>query len=563
MLSIIIPARNEIYLQKTIENILANAEGEIEILVMLDGYLPDPPIDTKDKRVVFVHYKDNIGQRKCINAGVRLAVGKYIMKLDAHCAVDKGFDVKLAAECEPDWTVIPRMYNLDINTFTPKLHKRTDYMYISAPVGEKPFRASYFSGNDYYVQHRKEALIDDTMCCMGPGWFMHKQRFLDQGGCDEGHEGGWGQQGVEVSLKAWLSGGALKVNKKTWFSHWFRGDQGFPYPIGGNQIERARVYSRDLWLNDKWDKATRKLSWLVEKFNPPGWTKEVPAIKILSSPSFSMDSADMVSIIIPSREERFLNNTIRDVLSNATGDIEIFPVLDGYEPEELVVDPRVKYIRIPNNGRMQKRQGINTAVSISNGKYVMALDAHCMVGKGFDEILKKDCEENWIVIPRRYKLNPIEWKPYTDDGIPIDYEYWMYRSYADGILKPYHWGQRAIERKDIMIDDTLTCQGSCWFMHKSYFKKMGFMDTNGYTGWGQEDVELAMRAWTDSGRMVVNKNTWYAHLFKGKTYGRYYKMNQNQHAESRRFAFDYWCVKRKDEFMKVLKKFAPIPNWNL
>ena len=44
MLSILIPARNEKYLEPTIRNVLANAEGDIEILAALDGYLPDPQI---------------------------------------------------------------------------------------------------------------------------------------------------------------------------------------------------------------------------------------------------------------------------------------------------------------------------------------------------------------------------------------------------------------------------------------------------------------------------------------------------------------------------------------
>jgi cephalosporin hydroxylase len=76
---------------------------------------------------------------------------------------------------------------------------------------------------------------------------------------------------VEVSLKAWLSGGALMVNKKTWFAHWFRGDEGFPYPLTSKEISAARQYSRDLWLKDQWPGQVRKLEWLVEKFNPPGW----------------------------------------------------------------------------------------------------------------------------------------------------------------------------------------------------------------------------------------------------------------------------------------------------
>jgi cephalosporin hydroxylase len=108
---------------------------------------------------------------------------------------------------------------------------------------------------------------------MGPGWFMHKERFWELGGMDEGH-GGWGQMGVEVACKAWLSGGALKVDKNTWFAHWFRGGggSGFPYEISGRAVEKAREYSRDIWLNDKWDKQKRKFDWMIKKFNPPGWT---------------------------------------------------------------------------------------------------------------------------------------------------------------------------------------------------------------------------------------------------------------------------------------------------
>jgi glycosyltransferase involved in cell wall biosynthesis len=106
MLSVIIPARNEKYLERTLRNILENAEGEIEIHAILDGYLPDPPINMNDDRIIFHHFPESIGQRAAINFGAKMAKGKYIMKLDAHCAVDKGFDVKLAADCEYDWTVV-------------------------------------------------------------------------------------------------------------------------------------------------------------------------------------------------------------------------------------------------------------------------------------------------------------------------------------------------------------------------------------------------------------------------------------------------------------------------
>ena len=71
------------------------------------------------------------------------------------------------------------------------------------------------------------------------------------------------------------------VNKKTWFSHWFRGGgvpegfkSGFPYSINQGSVEKARTYSQDLWLNNKWSGQTRTFQWLVDKFRPPTWDME-------------------------------------------------------------------------------------------------------------------------------------------------------------------------------------------------------------------------------------------------------------------------------------------------
>jgi len=275
MLTVIIPARNEKYLERTMRNVLDNAEGEIEIIAVLDGYVPEPQIHMNDDRVKFIHNEESIGQRQSINQAARIAKGKYIMKLDAHCAVDKGLDVILARDCEYGMTMIPRMYNLHTPDWTPKLHKRTDYMYISSPHADKPFRAMYYGSK----QEKNDKMIDDIMCCMGPCFFMHKDRFWELDGCDEGH-GSWGQQGIEVACKAWLSGGRLVVNKNTWFAHWFRGGgvpkgekKGFPYQLKQAQVNKARKRSQGLWLDNKWDKQKRDFQWMVDKFNPPGWDK--------------------------------------------------------------------------------------------------------------------------------------------------------------------------------------------------------------------------------------------------------------------------------------------------
>lgn len=271
----------------------------------------------------------------------------------------------------------------------------------------------------------------------------------------------------------------------------------------------------------------------------------------------------MLTVIIPSRNERFLNETIRDVLKNATGAIEIIPVLDGYEPDELVVDERVNYLRLPQVSYTQKRHGINQAVSLAKGEYVMALDAHCMVAPGFDEQLIKDHQPNWVQIPRRHRLDAENWSLQTqsDNRPPIDYEYIMF----DKLVKyknihGFKWDARTLERWDIPIDETMQFQGSCWFMTKDWFNKNGFMQIEGYTGWGQEAEEIGMTTWKNGGQVMTNKNTWYAHLHKGPKYGRMYFMTKQSQRECNEFSYNYWVIQNKDFFTAFIDKFKP-PLW--
>jgi len=105
-LSVLIPSRNEMFLAKTIENVLSNIRGDTEIIAVCDGSWPDPPIQD-DPRVTLIHVSKPIGQRAATNEAARLSRAKFIMKLDAHCKVDEGFDIKLMADIQYDWTIVP------------------------------------------------------------------------------------------------------------------------------------------------------------------------------------------------------------------------------------------------------------------------------------------------------------------------------------------------------------------------------------------------------------------------------------------------------------------------
>lgn len=274
----------------------------------------------------------------------------------------------------------------------------------------------------------------------------------------------------------------------------------------------------------------------------------------------------MLSIIIPARTEKYLNKTIEEVLSKSVGEIEIFPVLDGYgdTPYEKVIDKRVKYLSLPlpDNYERRKRQGINAAVSISHGKYVMWLDAHCVLAKGFDEVLTKDCEDNWVVVPRRYRMDLEKWDRKIElDRPPIDYEYFMWQYLKKKKrLAGYKWDIKSTAKKDVLIDDIFTCQGSFVFMTRKHFDRMGFMKTEGYTGWGQEGEEVCLTTLLNGGRAVVNKNTWYAHLHKGQMHGRMYKWTSVQ--PSYDYSYNYWVHENKDFFVDLISNNLPIPNFH-
>ena len=305
-LSVIIPSRNEMFLQRTIEDVLENAECGTEVIAILDGYWPASPLPDHPK-VTIVHHTESIGQRAATNEGARISQAKFVMKADAHCAFGKGFDRILIEDCKSDWTMVPMQYalhafdwkcttcgNRTYQGVKPKICKKcqgTEFeMVMVWEPREKRLTVSWRFDKDmnfqYWKKHKKrpecQGDLIETMSCIGACFFMERERFWALDGMDEQH-GSWGNFGTEIACKSQLSGGKLITSKKTWFAHLFRtgnfrgafnGQSSFPYPLSQNAIDKAKAHSRDIWLNDKWPKANYPLWWLVKKFWPvDGWTE--------------------------------------------------------------------------------------------------------------------------------------------------------------------------------------------------------------------------------------------------------------------------------------------------
>lgn len=223
-----------------------------------------------------------------------------------------------------------------------------------------------------------------------------------------------------------------------------------------------------------------------------------------------------LSVIIPSHNDIYLAQTIDSVLAAARGEIEVLPVLDGYEPERpmtrvMLSHPAVRPIRHETNLGM--REAINTGVAASCSPYIMRLDEHCMMGSGYDHILLQTIQPNWIVTPRRYKLDPVKWQRMDDRGF-VDYERLEIIKKASGMEK-FHgvdWKQRRDERLAVPIDETMAMQGSCWVMARSWWDKViERLDSNGYGTLYQDTTEMLFKTWAAGGKLMVNKLTWFAH----------------------------------------------------
>lgn len=269
MLSIVIPSRNEQYLQKTILDLLAKAKEEIQVIAILDGYWEDVSRYVTDKRVTYIHYSEPRGMRNAINAGVAIAKGDYILKCDAHCMFSEGYDVGLREFCKDNTVIVPRRWALDpvkweIDRSNPKYP--IDYMYLSKDFHGEPWTER---NKDTELEYH---VVDDLMSAQGSCWYMKKSYYHELELMDESLYGTFASEFQEVGLKTWLSGGSVLVNKKVWYAHWHKTEsRGYSLNKTDGQQASAHV---ERWMRGEyqWNKQIHDIDWIIEHFAPvPTW----------------------------------------------------------------------------------------------------------------------------------------------------------------------------------------------------------------------------------------------------------------------------------------------------
>ncbi len=270
-----------------------------------------------------------------------------------------------------------------------------------------------------------------------------------------------------------------------------------------------------------------------------------------------------VSIIIPSCNEKYLKRTVQDIYEKATGDFEVIVGLNGKTQYALPIF--ADNLRIIESENIGLKPMINKLAELATGDYIYKSDAHCMFGKGFDEILQADMQTDWIVTPRFYVLDAENWK--VQDERFYDYFYLCcpftdkrgLRFKAGG-----HWPERTKERLDILIDETPQIHGSGWFVNRKYFLEYLKFPEADPMGHAQEPIWLSLKNWELGSQTMVNKKTWYAHLHQdGNKRG--YPEDKAHTEKTYRWTADYWLTDtyqyRQHSFKWFVEKFMSMPGW--
>lgn len=218
-----------------------------------------------------------------------------------------------------------------------------------------------------------------------------------------------------------------------------------------------------------------------------------------------------LSCVIPSYHDKYNKNTVQSILANSGlgNDIEVIVVQDGYwmPPDWIVNDPRVRYIHLGANRGM--RGAINAGVALAQGEFIMRSDEHIMYGPNFAKILTDSCQPNWICTAVRYFLDPVKWE--RMDIPPFIYEKLKIRG-NDEKFEGQRWKTRDEDRFNFKIDETMATQGSFWLMPRKWWHDViGELDTENFGPHFQDSHEMVFKTWKAGGKLMINKNTWFAH----------------------------------------------------
>jgi len=278
---------------------------------------------------------------------------------------------------------------------------------------------------------------------------------------------------------------------------------------------------------------------------------------------------DLVSVIIPSRNEKYLYKTVFNVLATAKEDIEIFILLDAWDfigyndknPEASnILHEQVRLVKelasknkcvkiIETKECLGQRRFINEAVRQSKGKYFLKIDAHSMMSANWDIAAKKAMERDVFLIPQMWKLDEQSWKPVNKNT----------QYHLDNNLTPRTGGGFINLHKP----ELMAFGGEAWFVSINLWWKLGGYDEM-LGNWGSTGTEFSLKVWLMGYKLLLCDDFWCAHLYRGKF--PYKDKGMRARTTGKIIRSNFLANRVKGQIHPVewlVNKFWPIPTWDI
>ena len=104
-------------------------------------------------------------------------------------------------------------------------------------------------------------------------------------------------------------------------------------------------------------------------------------------------------------------------------------------------------------------------------------------------------------------------------------------------------------------------------IHRDKYFGLNICDET-WGSWGGQGAEVALKTWLSGGRVLCNKNTWYAHLFRtqGGDFGFPYPNPGKEQKKAKDKLRDVFLNDKWEHQIYPLswlvEKFAPVPGWH-